>query len=93
MTREEVSQGLSKCKNGVSSGLDGATFEGLKMVVSKDDRDRIPAYFTEILQAVKSIPDSWMVGKIVLLPKVPRQPICGRYALYRLFVGSSRKCS
>ena len=72
VTREEVGKALSKCKNGVSSGLDGLTFEGLTYVFEKDDRDRLPQYFTDLLTGKKSVPASWMLGRIVLLPKVSR---------------------
>ena len=92
ITREDLQKALAKCKIGVSSGLDGVTFEGLKAVVQRDACDRLPQYFTSLLKGDLPIPGSWLQGKIVLLPKVPRpcrpadlRPICLVPVLSRLF--------
>ena len=62
VTREELKKALSQCKPGVSAGLDGVTLGGLRVVVNKDDKDRIPRYFTDLLAGRAQVPDCWMLG-------------------------------
>ena len=69
---EEVTQALGKCNSGVSAGLDGITYEGLKGLLRLDPQERLVVYLNDLLQGAKPIPASWRLGKIVFLPKVPR---------------------
>ena len=92
VTKQEVSEALARCKNGVSAGLDGVTFEGLRVLVTRDERNRIPEYFTRLLKREVEVPELWLRGKIVFLPKVARpsgpgdlRPICLVPTLSRLF--------
>ena len=92
VTHQELTEVLSKCRSGVSAGLEGVTFEGLKVLLSRDDEDRLPQYFTRLLQGEVAVPDSWLIGKIVLLPKVlcasepgELRPICLVPTLSRLY--------
>ena len=63
---------LKGVKHGVSAGLDGTTYEGFLQLLARDDRHRIPHYFTRLLRGEESLPQSWRKGRIVLLPKVSR---------------------
>ena len=92
VTTEEILLALHKCKTGVSAGMDGATYEGLKYVIAQDKQDRMAKYFTELIRQPQRIPPMWKSGKIVLLPKVARpaepkdlRPICLTPVLCRLF--------
>ena len=92
VTTEEILLALHKCKTGVSAGMDGATYEGLKYVIAQDKQDRMAKYFTELIRQPQRIPAMWKSGKIVLLPKVARpaepkdlRPICLTPVLCRLF--------
>ncbi|CAE7942834.1 pol [Symbiodinium sp. KB8] len=92
ITLDEVTQALDKCNAGVSAGLDGITYEGLKGLLRLDPQERLVGYLNDLLQGVKLIPASWRLGKIVFLPKVPRpskpadlRPICLVPTLSRLF--------
>ena len=92
VTKQEVSEALARCRSGVSAGLDGVTFEGLRALVTRDDKDRIPHYFTRLLKGEAEIPELWLRGKIVFLPKVARpsgpgdlRPICLVPTLSRLY--------
>ncbi|CAE7741516.1 unnamed protein product [Symbiodinium sp. CCMP2592] len=92
VTREELQKALAKCNPGVSAGLDGVTFEGLKVLLRRDTRDRLPMYFTRLLRGELPVPEGWRQGKIVLLPKVPRpscpkdlRPVCLVPSLSRLY--------
>ncbi|CAE7658861.1 unnamed protein product, partial [Symbiodinium necroappetens] len=77
---------------GVSAGLDGITYEGLKGLLKLDSKQRLVQYFNSLLTGDRPIPPSWKVGKIVFLPKVPRpskpadlRPICLVPTLGRLY--------
>ena len=89
---DEVTRALDKCNSGVSAGLDGITYEGLKGLLRLDPQECLVRYMNDLLQGVKPIPASWRLGKIVFLPKVPRpskpadlRPICLVPTLSRLF--------
>ena len=91
-TKKEIAQCLRKMKHGVSSGLDGTTYEGFAYLLSQDKQDRIPQYFTKLLRRELPLPQSWRRGRIVLLPKVARpqypkdlRPICLTPVLGRIF--------
>ena len=92
VTHQELTEVLSKCRSGVSAGLDGVPFEGLKALLSRDEDNRLGQYFTRLLRGEAEVPQSWCVGKIVLLPKVSRpsepgelRPICLVPTLSRLY--------
>ena len=92
VTKKELERALLKCKSGVSAGLDGVTFEGLKALVQRDESNRLGDYFTALFAETAPLPDLWLKGKIVLLPKVARpqqpselRPICLVPTLSRLF--------
>ena len=92
VTTEEVFAALKGARTGVSAGLDGVTYEGVRHLLSQDREARIPAYFTALIRGEAPIPPSWKRGKIVLLPKVPRpaqakdlRPICLTPVLCRVF--------
>ncbi|CAE7912395.1 unnamed protein product, partial [Symbiodinium sp. KB8] len=92
VTTEEILLALHKCKSGVSAGMDGANYEGLKYIMTQDKQGRMAKYFTELIRHPDDIPEMWRSGKIVLLPKVARpaepkdlRPICLTPVLCRLF--------
>ncbi|CAE7686334.1 pfp [Symbiodinium microadriaticum] len=74
VTKEEVLKALKGARNGVSAGMDGVTYEGVTHLLNQDQQSRIPAFFTALIRGETPLPPSWKQGKIVLLPKVPRQP-------------------
>ena len=92
ITLEEMQEALAKCNAGLSAGLDGITYEGLKGLLKLDSKQRLVQYFNALLMGDRPIPPSWKVGKIVFLPKVPRpskpadlRPICLVPTLGRLY--------
>ena len=92
ITLEEVQETLARCNAGVSAGLDGITYEGLKGLLRLDSEQRLVQYLNALLVGEQPIPPSWKVGKIVFLPKVPRpdkladlRPICLVPTLSRLY--------
>ena len=87
-----MQEALAKCNAGVSAGLDGITYEGLKGLLRMDSKQRLVQYFNALLTGDKPVPSSWKVGKIVFLPKVARpgkpadlRPICLVPTLSRLY--------
>ena len=91
-TKTEIMASLKGVKHGVSAGLDGTTYEGFLQLLARDDRHRIPQYFTRLMRGEEPLPESWRKGRIVLLPKVSRpsepkdlRPICLTPVLGRIF--------
>ncbi|CAE7852531.1 unnamed protein product [Symbiodinium necroappetens] len=90
VTKQEVSEALARCKNGVSAGLDGVTFEGLRVLVTRDERNRIPEYFTRLLALVAQVLDGITAAQSVmtLVRKTTGSP-CKAIQLAKLCFGTS----